>query len=102
MSFLKMSFGSPNKIQFIQIQPQVKFGILSNNPQLGSLALPPRNFVMAKKKNQQSIKKIQKEIERLKSEFKKLELRPCWGDADIKKKEKDLLNLKKEIYELET
>ncbi|MFC1867288.1 hypothetical protein ACFL0H_04050 [Thermodesulfobacteriota bacterium] len=51
--------------------------------------------------NQKSVKRIQKEITRLKEEFKKLEIRPCQGDADIRKKDLDLLTLRREIYELE-
>lgn len=46
-------------------------------------------------------KKIQKEIKRLRDELKKAELRPCSGDLEIKQKEKEILTLKHDIYELE-
>lgn len=56
---------------------------------------------MAKNKAKNSIKKIQKEITRLKVELDKLEIRPCQGDADMKKKDEDIILLKREIYDLE-
>ena len=43
----------------------------------------------------------QKEIAQLKKELKKIELRPCKGDADIKRKDEEVIMLKKDIYELE-
>lgn len=56
---------------------------------------------MENNQDQKWIKRIQKEITRLKVEFKKIELRPCHGDEDLKKKNEELISLKKEIYELE-
>lgn len=56
---------------------------------------------MVKKKKDKTVKKIQKEIALLKEKLKKIELRPCRGDADLKKKEQEVFNLKREIYELE-
>jgi peptidoglycan hydrolase CwlO-like protein len=53
------------------------------------------------KETRRNIKRIQKEIDRLKEELRKIELRPCSGDAELKKKEKDLRMLKQEISELE-
>ena len=46
-------------------------------------------------------KNIQKEIKRLRDELKKVELRPCSGDLELKQKEKDFSTLKREIYEME-
>ena len=56
---------------------------------------------MVNKKDQKTVKKIQKEIAVLKEDLKKIELRPCQGDADIKQKDQEMLDLKREIYELE-
>jgi len=56
---------------------------------------------MIKKKDQKTVKKIQKQIAFLKEELKKIELRPCKGDADIKQKEEEIFMLKREIYDLE-
>ena len=53
------------------------------------------------RKTRKQVKRIQKEIERLKEEVRKVELRPCHGDADLKKKEEELASLKREMYELE-
>ena len=56
---------------------------------------------MAKKKDDKTVKMIQKKIAQLKEELKKIELRPCRGDVDIKQKDQEILTLKHEIYELE-
>jgi septal ring factor EnvC (AmiA/AmiB activator) len=56
---------------------------------------------MVNKASKRVIKKIQNEIDQLKKEFKKMEIRPCQGDADLEQREKDLEVLKKQIYELE-
>ena len=56
---------------------------------------------MSTKKRQKDIKKIQKEIDRLKIELRKIEIRPCHGDAELKRKDEEVIILKKEIYELE-
>ena len=45
-------------------------------------------------------KKIQKEMKRLRDELRKVELRPCSGDLELKQKEKDIIKLKRDIYEL--
>ena len=42
------------------------------------------------KETRKKLKKIQKEIDRLKGAMNKLALRPCHGDADLKQKEEDL------------
>ena len=46
-------------------------------------------------------KNVRQEINVLKEKFKTVELQPCYGDADLRKKENDLLILWKEIYSLE-
>ena len=56
---------------------------------------------MVNKASKRVIKKIQNEIDQLKKEFKEMEIRPCQGDADLEQREKDLVVLKKQIYELE-
>ena len=56
---------------------------------------------MVENKDKKKVKKIHKEIALLKEKMKKIELRPCRGDADLKKKEQKVFNLKREIYELE-
>ena len=47
------------------------------------------------------VKHIQKEIEKKRDEYKKMGLRPCHGDLDLMQREKDLEQLRVEIYELE-
>ncbi len=56
---------------------------------------------MTDRKSRKDIKKIQKELYRLKEILKKIELRPCHGDADLKKKDEEVKMLKREIYDLE-
>ena len=46
-------------------------------------------------------KDIKREVNMLKEQFRDTELKPCHCDADIKRKEEDLLLLRKEIYNLE-
>jgi septal ring factor EnvC (AmiA/AmiB activator) len=59
-------------------------------------------FEMTDKQNTKKlIKEIQKELDKLKEDFKKMELRPCHGDADLRQREKDLEELKQRIYALE-
>ena len=53
------------------------------------------------KETRKKLKRIQKEIGRFKGELKKMELRPCHGDAELRQKEEDLKIMKREIYELE-
>lgn len=53
------------------------------------------------KTTRKNLKKIQREINRFKHELKKIELRPCGSDAELKQKEDDISIIKKEIYELE-
>ena len=56
---------------------------------------------MTDKRNKKKIKKIQKELDKLKENYKKTELRPCLGDADLRQREKDLEMLKEKIQVLE-
>lgn len=50
---------------------------------------------------ERTVKQIQKEIERLRDEYQKMELRPCHGDLDLVQRDKDLGALKDKIYTLE-
>jgi len=50
---------------------------------------------------EKTVKQIQKEIEKLRDEYKKMELRPCHGDLDLVQRDKDLGVLKDKIYTLE-
>ena len=50
---------------------------------------------------EKTVKQIQKEIERLRNEYRKMELRPCHGDSDLMQRDKDLGLLKNRIYALE-
>ena len=52
---------------------------------------------MADKKTKKKIKKIQNEIDQFEELFKKMELRPCQGDADLSQKEEDMRRLKDKI-----
>jgi len=52
---------------------------------------------MTDKRNKKKIKKIQKELDKSKEDYKKMELRPCLGDADLRQREKDLEMLKEKI-----
>ena len=50
---------------------------------------------------ERTVKQIQKEIEKLRDEYEKMELRPCHGDSDLVQRDKDLGLLKDKIYALE-
>ena len=56
---------------------------------------------MPKKKSKNQIKKLQKEIDDSIDLLRKLEIRPCKGDTDIKQKEMEIADLKKHIQSLE-
>jgi hypothetical protein len=56
---------------------------------------------MVRKSKKIKIKKIQKEIDKLKRKAKEMELRPCYGDADLAQREKDIMMHKKKINEME-
>ena len=53
------------------------------------------------KESRKNLKRIKKELERLKEAYKDVELRPCHGDAELEQKSADFKMLKNEIYELE-
>lgn len=44
---------------------------------------------------------VRREISMLKEQFRTVELMPCYGDSDLKKKENDLSRLWIEIHNLE-
>jgi hypothetical protein len=46
-------------------------------------------------------KQIQKEIQKLRNEYGKMELHPCHGDVDLMKRDMHLDSLKDQIYTLE-
>jgi septal ring factor EnvC (AmiA/AmiB activator) len=48
-----------------------------------------------------TVKQIQKEIEKLRDDYKKMELRPCQVDLELIQRDKDLDLLKDKIYALE-
>jgi len=50
---------------------------------------------------EEAIKEIQKEIAKLRDEYKKVELRPCRGDTDLHQRENELEDLKFKIYALQ-
>ena len=50
---------------------------------------------------EKTVKQIQKEVEKLRDEYQKTEVRPCHGDLDLSQKDKDLGWLKDKIYALE-
>jgi hypothetical protein len=47
------------------------------------------------------LKKIQKQIDRLRADYRRMELRPCLSDLDLKAKDAALTSLLERIYELE-
>jgi hypothetical protein len=59
------------------------------------------NDMADKQSKEKTIKQIQKEIEKLRDDYKKMELRPCHGDLDLIQRDKDLGLLKDKIYALE-
>jgi len=56
---------------------------------------------MTNRPSKETVKQIQKEIEKLRDDYQKMEFRPCHGDLDLIQKDKDLGLLKNKIYELE-
>jgi len=56
---------------------------------------------MMDKETRKNLKRIEKEIRKIKDKFRKIELRPCQNDLELKQKEEDLAILKGELYELE-
>lgn len=54
-----------------------------------------------KQNKKKAIKNLQKEIEKLRDEYEKIEVRPCRGDADLHQRENELEILKSKISQLE-
>ena len=54
-----------------------------------------------KRNKKKAIKELKKEIEKLRDEYERIELRPCQGDTDLRQRENELEILKSKIYELE-
>jgi chromosome segregation ATPase len=54
-----------------------------------------------KQNKKKAIKELKKEIEKLRDEYERIELRPCQGDTDLRQRENELEILKSKIYELE-
>jgi chromosome segregation ATPase len=57
--------------------------------------------MFTKKATRERLKKLKKEIKSLKTQYKKMEFRPCQNDAELREKEEDLRNLMERIYSLE-
>ena len=55
----------------------------------------------AEQHKKSTVREIQKGMARLRDEYKKVELRPCRGDADLRQRENELGILKSRIYALE-
>ena len=55
----------------------------------------------ARQSKNKTVRQIQNEIEKLRDEYKKMELRPCQGDTDLRQRENELDILKSKIYELQ-
>ena len=55
----------------------------------------------ARQSKNKTVRQIQNEIEKLRDKYKKMELRPCQGDTDLRQRENELDILKSKIYELE-
>jgi chromosome segregation ATPase len=54
-----------------------------------------------KQNKKKAIKELKREIEKLRDEYEKIELRPCQGDTDLRQRENELEILKSKIYDLE-
>ena len=56
---------------------------------------------MIDKKTRKKLKQIEKEISQLQKQIKKLGLRPCRNDSELKQKDEDIKALRKKAYHLE-
>lgn len=68
------------------------------------ISMPKRRSTadIAKRQSKEKmVRQIQKDIEKLRDEYRKTEFRPCHGDLDLFQKDKDLDLLKEEIHALE-
>ena len=50
--------------------------------------------------NKKEAKKIQKHIDKLENLLNRLEIRPCKGDNEIKQKDIEVVDLKKQLHSL--
>lgn len=76
--------------------PQQGIGGLKMEPQAKSISER-----LSKKNRKKTIKELQKELDELIEKHIKMELRPCRGDTDLRRKEKDLVMLEEKIRALE-
>ena len=77
-------------------ETQAEIDELKMKPQAKTISDMP-----SKKNRKKIIKELQKEIEKLRDEYEKIELRPCQGDADLRQRENELEILKSKISQLE-
>jgi len=74
-------------------------------PEIDELKMEPQAKTISdmpdKRNKKKAIKELKKEIEKLRDEYKKIELRPCQGDTDLLQRENELEILKSKIYDLE-
>ena len=59
------------------------------------------NDLTNRQSKEKTVKQIQKEIEKLRDEYRKTEFRPSHGDLDLFQKDKDLGWVKDKIHALE-
>jgi len=57
--------------------------------------------VTARQSKNKTVRQIQNEIEKLRDDYSKMELRPCRGDTDLAERDRELEMLKEEMYSLE-
>ena len=68
---------------------------------LSRLKKPSTSEMPNKQAKKKTVKHFQKEIEMLRDEYRKIELRPCHGDTDLHQRENELEVLKSKIHALE-
>ena len=56
---------------------------------------------MMDKTTKKRMKKIKKEMDLLRKKLRKIEIRPCHGDADLKQKEMEIRSIKDKLLDLE-
>jgi chromosome segregation ATPase len=56
---------------------------------------------MIDKQTRKRLKQIGKKISQLKKQTRKLELRPCHNDAELKQKDQDINALREQVHHLE-
>ena len=74
-------------------------------PEIDEVEMEPQAKTISdmpdKRNKKKAIKELKKEIEKLRDEYKKIEIRPCQGDTDLLQRENELEILKSKIYDLE-